>query len=163
MSESFKRWYPEEIKARNGAVLTTRYIAETHYDALAAALTDCKSYLKAAEKQGDAAHEACVQYEARIAQLEADLMNDTSARLKVEPLPADFEEIGHIEDLSIAVTKLEMEREGLSYMNVAGISLDDRLTLGMHVARVDARLMKARNELRAAQERYANTSGADHE
>lgn len=36
--EPFIRWAPEEIKARNGCVMNTRYIAETHYDAIAAAL-----------------------------------------------------------------------------------------------------------------------------
>ena len=46
------------------------------HEALAAELADCKSDLKATEKQGDAAHEACVQVEARIAQLEADLKDN---------------------------------------------------------------------------------------
>ena len=72
-------------------------------DALAAELTDCKSDLKATEKQGDAAHEACVQYEARIAQLEADLkdnqecLSETCEALAVEHT--------HVEKLDGALRK----------------------------------------------------------
>jgi hypothetical protein len=67
-------------------------------------------------------------------------------------LPDDFSELAHIEDLSIAVTKLELEREGIGYAN---ISLHDRLALGMRAAVNEAKLKKAKRELQDAQERYA--------
>ena len=55
MSEPFKRWYPDELKARNGAVFTTRYIAETHYDKLIRALV-------AVCERGDTDHSAKSMY-----------------------------------------------------------------------------------------------------
>lgn len=50
-----------------------RWVSKADYDVLAAELAECKSDLVATEKGHDAAHAACVQYEARIAALEADL------------------------------------------------------------------------------------------
>ena len=44
-----------------------------HYDALTVRIRTLESDLAAAEKQGTAAHEACVGYEARVAALEAAL------------------------------------------------------------------------------------------
>lgn len=44
-----------------------------HYDCAVARIRELESSLAAAEKQGDAAHEACLGYEAHVAELEAAL------------------------------------------------------------------------------------------
>jgi hypothetical protein len=71
-------------------------------------------------------------------------------------LPEDFSEIAHIETLSISVTKLEMEEQAIAYANTAGLSLDDRLALGMRIAVNRAKLMRARHQLKDAQEAFAS-------
>lgn len=70
-------------------------------------------------------------------------------------LPEDFEAIANIETLSIAVTKLELHARAMSYTNVAHLSLDEQLHLGMLLAVNEAKLMKARNALKRAQEEFA--------
>lgn len=70
-------------------------------------------------------------------------------------LPEDFEAIAHIETLSIAVTKLELDRRAIEYVNVANLTLDERLQLGMRIAVIDAKLMKAKKSLLKAQEDFA--------
>jgi hypothetical protein len=73
----------------------------------------------------------------------------------MQPLPPELDQIANIETLSIEVTKLELERDGIAYMNAAGLSLDERLALGMRVAVNKAKLMKAQRALDEAQDRYA--------
>lgn len=70
-------------------------------------------------------------------------------------LPEDFEAIANIETLSIAVTKLELSARAMSFTNVANLSLDEQLHLGMLLAVNEAKLMKARNALKRAQEEFA--------
>jgi hypothetical protein len=71
-------------------------------------------------------------------------------------LPPDFEDIAHIETLSVAVTQLRLERDALDYTNIAGMSVDQRIAFGMRIAVNEAKFMRAKNELRLAQEAFAS-------
>lgn len=57
--------------------------------------------------------------------------------------------------LSVTVTEFEVQAEGIACVNVAGMTVKERLKLGQRIAVNTACLMKARNALRAAQEEYA--------
>jgi hypothetical protein len=71
-----KRWYPNELTARNGAVLTTRYIAETHYDELLARFeVTCSAAEERCYKQAD-----CIaKLEAALLKIIAEPLRDTAA------------------------------------------------------------------------------------
>jgi hypothetical protein len=87
----------------------------TNSGALRAELADCKSTLAAPERQGDAAHAACEQYETRIAQLESDLQELTCGDVRytshVARLEAALRRIrdraGWDGDAAIAIAALE--------------------------------------------------------
>jgi hypothetical protein len=60
-----------------------------------------------------------------------------------------------IQVLAVHATKAKVNREAIDCVNIAGLSLDDRIRLGQQVAGMDAEVARTRSLLEEAMREYA--------